>query len=127
MSDNPQARERLIGNERIKLTATLLNNLAGSCAFAGIIGPHCRRPLQLSDTRLALLGCLRAMLGPGRHHLPFHRAHSAERTDPMTFLEWYGLIAPFGLLGFGLIIFTIARADQRRVVLRIEEMKRQAS
>ena len=45
----------------------------------------------------------------------------------MTFIEWYGLIAPFGLLGFGLIIFTIARADQRRVVLRIEEMKRQAS
>jgi len=39
MSDNPQAQERLIGNERIKLTATLLNNLAGSCAFAGIIAP----------------------------------------------------------------------------------------
>lgn len=39
MPDDPEARERLIGNERTKLTCTFLNNLAGSCAFAGIIAP----------------------------------------------------------------------------------------
>ena len=39
MSDDPEARERLIGNERIKLTAGLLNTLAASCIVAGIIAP----------------------------------------------------------------------------------------
>ncbi len=39
MSDDPQTRARLVDNERTKLTCTFLNNLAGSCAFAGIIAP----------------------------------------------------------------------------------------
>lgn len=43
----------------------------------------------------------------------------------MTFLEWYGLIAPFILLAFGLVIFAIARFDQIQTVRRIDLLRRQ--
>lgn len=38
MPDDQEARERLIGNERTKLTCTFVNNIAGSVTFAGVMG-----------------------------------------------------------------------------------------
>lgn len=39
MSDDPEAHERLIANEQLKLTATLLNSIASGSFLAGVIGP----------------------------------------------------------------------------------------
>lgn len=39
MSDDLEARMRLVANEQTKLTATLLDNLASGAALAGAIGP----------------------------------------------------------------------------------------
>ena len=39
MSDDLDARMRLVANEQVKLSANLLNNLAGGATIAGFLGP----------------------------------------------------------------------------------------